>query len=70
MAAGTLLCSGDKLVVVTEDGELLLVEASSKAYKVLHRQQVVGLGARAAPSIANGRLYVRDKRRLTCFSLK
>jgi hypothetical protein len=55
---------------VTEDGELLLVEASPKAYKVLHRQQVVGFGARAAPSIANGRLYVRDKRRLACFSLK
>ena len=70
MAAGSLLCSGDKLVVVTEDGELLLVEASPKAYKVLHRQQVVGFGARAAPSIANGRLYLRDKRRLACFSLK
>jgi len=69
MTMGSLLCSHDKLVVLTEDGELLLVEASPKAYKVLHRQQVVGFGARTVPSIANSRLYVRDKRRLACFSL-
>ena len=69
MGAGNLTRVKDKLVVLTENGELLVVEASPKGFRPLHRQQILGSGARAHFSLANDRLFARDKRRLVCLRL-
>ena len=69
MAAGNLLLADGKLIVLTEDGELLLAPASRKGFSVLHRQQVLGLETRAHFAISNGKLFARDKRRLVCLQL-
>ena len=69
MGAGNLLRAKDKLLVLSENGELIVVEASPKSFRALHRQQILGTGARAHFSLANGLLFARDQRRLVCLSL-
>lgn len=69
MSAGNLILAGDKLLVLTEDGELLLAPADPKRFSVLFRQQVLGLETRAHFALAGGRLYARDKRRLVCLKV-
>ena len=69
MSAGNLILADGKLLILTEDGELILAPASPKVFKVLHRQQILGLEVRAHFALANGRLYARDKRRLVCVDL-
>ncbi len=70
MAAGTVSFADGKLLIVTEKGELIVAEASSKAFKILFRTQVSGFETRAYPALANGILYVRDKQRLHALDLR
>ena len=69
MGVGNLIRVKDKLIVLTEDGELILAEASPKGFRTLHRQQILGTGARAHFGLANGKLFARDQRRLVCLRL-
>lgn len=69
MSAGNLIVAGGKLLVLTEDGELLLAPADPKRFSVLFRQQILGLETRAHFALAKGRLYARDKRRLVCLKV-
>ena len=69
MGAGNLIRAKDKLIVLSEDGELIIAEASPVEFRSLHRQQILGTGTRAHFSLANGRLFARDQRRLVCLRL-
>ena len=69
IGSGNLLLADGKLIVLTEDGELLLAPAVSKGYKVLHRQQILGFETRAHFAISNGKLFARDKKRLVSMDL-
>ena len=65
------LCAADgKLIVLSEKGELAVVEASKDGYHELSSAKVLGSQCWAMPVVANGRLYVRDsKRAAKCFDL-
>jgi outer membrane protein assembly factor BamB len=69
-AFGSLILAGDKLVVLSEKGELLLGQASPEGFKPLARAKVSsGLGW-TPPALADGRLYVRSaKGELRCLKL-
>ena len=69
-AFGSLILAGDKLVVLSEKGELLLGRASPEGFKPLARAKVLsGLGW-TPPALADGRLYVRNARgELRCLEL-
>ena len=69
MGAGNLLRAKGKLIVLTEDGELIVADASPDRFRVLHRQQILGTGSRAHFALSNARLFARDKRRLVCLRL-
>ncbi len=58
----------NKLLVLTEDGQLLFLAANPKEYSELGRLQVCG-GTWCFPAYANGHLFVRDTRELSCVSL-
>ncbi|MDB6057353.1 MAG: hypothetical protein JWO95_1197, partial [Verrucomicrobiales bacterium] len=60
---------GKNLFVLTDAGELVLVAATPTAYKELGRQQVCGKNWNF-PAFADGKLYVRDARELTCIQLE
>lgn len=62
------IVAGDKLLVLTEDGQLLLLAADSAKYTELARLQVCG-STWSYPAYAGGRLVVRDGRQLLCLDL-
>ncbi len=55
-----LIAVGGKLLVLTEVGDLVLVEASPNGYKELGSAHVIEGRAFTAPAFANGRAYVRN----------
>jgi outer membrane protein assembly factor BamB len=65
----TLLRTGDdKLLLVEEQGSLVLIDANRKAYTELSRTKICG-NTWAHPALANGRLYIRDAKELICVEL-
>ncbi len=62
------IVAGKNLLVLTEDGQLLLLAANPEKYTELGRLQVCG-GTWCFPAYANGHLFVRDTRELSCLSL-
>jgi outer membrane protein assembly factor BamB len=59
-AFGSLILSGNKLIVLSEKGELLLGQASPESFKPLARAKVLNGVCWTPPALANGRLYVRS----------
>jgi outer membrane protein assembly factor BamB len=70
-AFGSLILAGDKLVVLSEKGELLLGQPSPEGFKPLARAKVLSGVCWTPPALAGGRLYVRDaKGELRCLEVK
>ncbi len=59
---------GKNLLVLTEDGTLLLLAATPEKYTELARLQVCG-NTWSFPAYADGKLFVRDGRQLLCVDL-
>jgi outer membrane protein assembly factor BamB len=59
---------GNNLLVLTDQGELVLIATTPDQYKELARVQICGKNWNF-PAFANGRLYVRDAHQLACFDL-
>lgn len=66
--AALIRTGDDKLLLMQENGTLVLVDPSPKEYRELARAKVCG-HAWAHPAIANGRFYVRDEKELVCVGL-
>ncbi|MBM4072892.1 MAG: hypothetical protein FJ271_28785 [Planctomycetes bacterium] len=65
----TLLRTGDeKLLMLEEPGDLVLIDPNAKAYRELARAKVCG-NTWAHPAIANGHIFVRDGGTLRCLKL-
>lgn len=62
----TLLRAGNRLLIVTTGGELVLASANPDRYEELSRHRVSSDTLRALPALAGGRLYVRDSQTLYC----
>ena len=58
------------LLAITEDGDAVRFDASEKEYVERARATLVTGVVRAAPALADGRLYVRDEKELICVKLK
>ena len=68
--AGTLSLAGDRLVVLKENGELLLIAASPQAFRVLARTKILAPTVRAYPALANGYLYARNQKEMVSVNLQ
>ena len=65
----SLLRTGDgNLLMLEEDGDLVLIEPDSEQYRELARSKICG-NTWAHPALSDGRLYVRDKNELICVQL-
>jgi outer membrane protein assembly factor BamB len=63
LGEGALSIAGGRLLVVSEDGELLVAEASPKAFRELARTKVLDGGpCWTVPVLANGIVYVRNQK--------
>jgi outer membrane protein assembly factor BamB len=65
--ASTMI-AGKNLLILTEDGTLVLVAANPEKYTELGRIQVCG-NTWCFPAYADGKLYVRDSRQIACIDL-
>jgi outer membrane protein assembly factor BamB len=63
----SLLRTGDnRLLMLTDGGNLVLLDPSPREYRELARSNVSGPETWAHPALTDGRLYVRDKKELIC----
>ena len=59
--AGSVTRVGDRLLLLLETGELLMVAASRNRFEVLSKAQILARETRAFPAIADGLLFARDR---------
>lgn len=57
---GTLLIAGDHIIALTEDGELVVVEADGSAFTEVARASVLDGRCWVNPILANGRIYAKN----------
>lgn len=57
---GSLIVSGDKLVILTNDGTLIIAAATRERYRELARHGGFGKRTWAPPVLHGGRLFIRD----------
>lgn len=62
IGSGGVTLSEGKLIVLSAQGELMIVEASPENFKPIARAQVLGGSSWTAPVLANGRIYCRNSR--------
>jgi hypothetical protein len=67
--AGTVTLLGDKLLVVRENGELVVAAASPKAFQSGLKIQLLPAVVRSYPAVADGRIYVRNEKTLAGYTL-
>ena len=67
---GTLILVGDKLVCVTEQGELWIVKATPARFEQLVSAQILRAGHRSHPAYADGVLFARDGEKLVAVKMK
>ena len=66
---GTLLVVKDKLVVLTESGELWVVRATAEKFDQLLSAQVLRAGHRSYAAFSHGVVFARDKEKLVAVKL-
>lgn len=67
----SLVASGDRLLITTLHGALLLVDAQAGAFHVVSRRQLFEgeAGLYSHPAVVGDRLYIRGSREIVCLSL-
>jgi outer membrane protein assembly factor BamB len=66
----SLILADGKLIVMKDDGTLVLASASPEAYRELGQSRILQRTTRALPALAGGLLYVRDTDTLKCVDLR
>ena len=66
---GNLIAADGKLWISTMNGELVIVRATPQAYEELGRAEVIG-STRQAPSLAGGRIHLRDDAEIVCLDVR
>ena len=65
---GSLILADGHLIVLSERGKLLLVEATPAGYREKGSSQPLSGKCWTAPTLANGRLYIRNEEELVAFN--
>jgi len=71
IGGGALICAAGRLIVLNEKGEVIVAEASPSGFQQVARWQALGGHCWVQPTLAEGRLYVRNNAGdLACYELK
>lgn len=62
--SGSILLAGSNLVIVKDNGELIVAAASPNGFKKLKEVKPISGTVRAYPALANGTLYLRSENKL------
>src|SRR5262249_11483677 len=66
---GQLVLADDRLLILSEQGELALVEATPAAFHELGRIQALEEKTWNVPALAAGRAYLRNHEQMACYDL-
>ena len=66
---GNAILAEGKLWISMFTGELIVVRATPKEFEELARADI-GIATRQAPTLAGGRLYLRDNENIACFDVR
>ena len=69
LGRGSLISADGMLIVLGERGQLALVEATPEAYNELSRAQVLRGKCWTSPTLAHGKLYLRNQEEIVCLDL-
>ncbi len=67
---GQVILAGDKVLALSDAGELVLIDPQPAAYKELARAKVVDGKCWTTPVLANGRIYVRSTKEAVCLDVR
>lgn len=68
---GSIIAAGDRLIVLSDKGELSVVRANPAKFELLAKSQVIGGKCWTGPVLSNGQIYVRNaKGELVCLDVK
>lgn len=71
LGKGSLTLADGKLIILSEQGELVITQASRQGYKEVSRAQVLDGRCWVVPVLANGRLYCKNNQgTLVCLDLR
>ena len=71
LGLGSVMAADGKLIILSERGELIIAQASDKAFKPVARAQVLGGKCWIVPVLANGRIYCRNAQgTLVCLDVR
>ena len=60
LGSASLMAAGDQLIILSEQGELIVGTASPKSFQAIARAQVLTGKCWTVPVLANGRIYCRN----------
>ena len=66
---GNVILTGERILALTDAGELVLVEAQPAAYKELARAKVLAGKCWSTPALSGGKAYVRSTAEGACVDL-
>ena len=66
---GTLLLAAGHLIVLGEQGNLAMVEATPESYREKSTAQILEGRCWTMPSMAAGRLFLRNEKEIVCLNL-
>ncbi len=67
---GNVILAGDKVLALSDQGELVLIAADPSAYKELARADVLDGKCWTTPVLANGRIFARSTKEAVCIDVK
>jgi outer membrane protein assembly factor BamB len=67
--AGNVLLAGNDLIALSDDGQVVMVEANPESYKEVARTKAIEGKCWSTPALSNGRLYVRSTKEGACLDL-
>ena len=66
---GQVILAGDRILALSDKGEIVLIEATPAAYKELARADVLDGKCWSTPILANGRIYARSTKEAVCLDV-
>ncbi len=69
LGKGSLIFADGHLIVLSDKGRLILAEATPKAYVEKASAQVLKGRCWTVPTLANGKLYVRNQKEIACYDV-
>jgi len=67
--SGNVIAASGKIIALSDDGRLVIVEATPAGYKELAQAKVVGGKCWSTPSLSGGKLFVRSTKEAVCLDL-